>query len=315
MLEGFKNSIAFVFRDTDTGVAHAKTQLYSALLHVLKPDLDFDFAHGGEFDGIADEVKDDLAYAQRVADHVVGHRGIDRPDQLQAFFMRTHRQHTDGLLQAVAQAEGDRFNLEFAGLDLRQVKNIVDDMQQCFRGRFDGAQAVALFGIQRGAECELGHADDAVHRGAYFVAHIGEKFALRECRRLGCFLGAAQFFLRVFEHGRIVRDGDVADEFAAIVSQWAARSDHVHTTAAFSRPPVTDHESAAGSQAGQPFLPFFFRCIFEQDVAHRTANYLFLAKTEYGFCAVIPGCDHAVHVAGDDGVARLFNHPCEHARA
>ena len=112
------------------------------------------------------------------------------------------------------------------------------------------------------------------------MAHIGEKLALRECGRLGCFLGAAQFFLGVFEHGRIVRDGDIADEFAAIVSQWAARSDHVHTTAAFSRPPVTDHESAAGSQTGQPFLPFFFRRIFQQDVAHRTANYLFLAKTE-----------------------------------
>ncbi len=39
--------------------------------------------------------------------------------------------------------------------------------------------------VQVGVEQECGHADDAVHRRADLVAHVGEELALRRVRRLG----------------------------------------------------------------------------------------------------------------------------------
>ena len=46
-------------------------------------------------------------------------------------------------------------------------------------------QVLALLGGELGVERQLGHADDAVHRRADLVAHVGEKLALGVVRRFG----------------------------------------------------------------------------------------------------------------------------------
>ena len=49
-------------------------------------------------------------------------------------------------------------------------------------------QVLALLGGQVGVERQLGHADDAVHRRADFVAHVGQELALGAVGRLGAIL-------------------------------------------------------------------------------------------------------------------------------
>ena len=100
--------------------------------------------------------------------------------------------------------EGDRIELELASLDLREVEDVVDHRQQRAGGVADREQVVALIGGQRGVERELGHADDAVHRRADLVAHVGEELALGAARVLGLALGARQRDFGAPSHGDLV---------------------------------------------------------------------------------------------------------------
>ena len=85
------------------------------------------------------------------------------------------------------EVERHVFEIKFAGFDLREVEDVVDNAQQRLCRIFDLGQVIALFGRQLGGECEMREADDAVHRRADFVAHVGEKFAL-------CLRRAQRFF-------------------------------------------------------------------------------------------------------------------------
>ena len=85
---------------------------------------------------------------------------------------------------------GDALEVELAGLDLREVEDVVDDRQQRLGrvarpwSRYSRCSAVEV-----GVEHQLGHADDAVHRRADLVAHVGQELALGAVGRLGRFLG------------------------------------------------------------------------------------------------------------------------------
>ena len=56
---------------------------------------------------------------------------------------------------------------------------------------------------QLGVQRQVGHADDAVHRSANFVAHVGQELALRAVGRFGGFFGPLQIRLRLFAVGNI----------------------------------------------------------------------------------------------------------------
>ena len=83
-----------------------------------------------------------------------------------------------------AEIDRQRFERDLAGADLRQVEQVVDDLQQDLRRGANGLGEMRLRRRQRRARQQLGHADDAVHRRAQLVAHAIEEVALR-LRRLG----------------------------------------------------------------------------------------------------------------------------------
>ena len=62
---------------------------------------------------------------------------------------------------------------------------------------------LALLGIERSVEEEIGHTDDAVHRSADFVAHRGEKFAFGGAGAFGVLFGALEFALDFLAVGDI----------------------------------------------------------------------------------------------------------------
>ncbi len=69
--------------------------------------------------------------------------------------------------------------LELAGLDLRQVEDVVDHLQQVPRGVADLARARSRCSrVVRVAAQQVGQADDGVHRRADLVAHVGQEGAL-----------------------------------------------------------------------------------------------------------------------------------------
>ena len=95
------------------------------------------------------------------------------------------------VVEQLPQLERRGIERQTAGLDLREVENVVDDLQQGIGRCLHHAQVLALLAAQLGVERQLRHADDAVHRRPDFVAHVGEELALGAAAFLGPVSGAA----------------------------------------------------------------------------------------------------------------------------
>src|SRR5579863_5683341 len=100
----------------------------------------------------------------------------------------------------VPQVENFLIELELAVLGLRQVEDVVDDLQKMCAAAVDiidiGAVLLVAERAQHLALHHLGKADDRVERRAQFVAHRREEARFRAVRRLGLLLGETQRFQR-----------------------------------------------------------------------------------------------------------------------
>ena len=68
---------------------------------------------------------------------------------------------------------------ELAGLDFRQIENVVDQREQLFPVSADYRRVVVLAaGIERRIHQQVGITEDSGHGGADFVAHVGQEPAL-----------------------------------------------------------------------------------------------------------------------------------------
>ena len=191
--EALENFLLLFRRYADTGIADGKTQKYRTVGGLLDIDRQRHLAVFGELDRIAEQVDHHLPQTGRIADDTPRHFRTNVGNQFQTFLVRAHRQHTHRLLQHIAQLEGQGFELHLAGLDLRKVENVIDDGQQRLGRGLHGLQVVPLLVVELGIQRQLGHADDAVHRRADFVAHVGQEGAARLVGRLCLLLGRNQF--------------------------------------------------------------------------------------------------------------------------
>ena len=112
---------------------------------MLEPDL----AALGELHGVVDQVGQDLAEPQRIAAQVLaGSPGATSSQELEALVVRLlRRQRRDGA-DDVVELEVGGLDVELAGLDLREVEDVVDDGQQRRAGVVDLADVVALLGVE-----------------------------------------------------------------------------------------------------------------------------------------------------------------------
>src|SRR5690349_16960475 len=92
--------------------------------------------------------------------------------------MGAHRQRLHGVFKAVMQAKGNGLKVELAGLDLRKVEDVIEEVEQRVRRLLYCRQILALFSGQLGVERQFRHADDTVHWRTNLVAHIGEELTL-----------------------------------------------------------------------------------------------------------------------------------------
>ncbi|VVN08831.1 hypothetical protein PS659_03748 [Pseudomonas fluorescens] len=82
---------------------------------------------------------------------------------------------------------------QLAGLDFREVENLVDDAQQAVGGFFDGAQVVELAWGQLAFLQQVSETENAVERRADFMTHVGEEFGLDPARFQGFLARQVQF--------------------------------------------------------------------------------------------------------------------------
>ena len=145
-------------------------------------------------------------------------------------------------------AKGFRVEVDSAGLDLREVEDVVDDRQQGIAGGADRVGVVALLDGQLGVGHQAAHADDRVHRRADLVAHRRQERALG---LVGCLCGDARIAQIAEQLGVVDGDGSVlrkSDEEVEVGRRvWplvlARAPDGHHAVDATAADERRDHES------------------------------------------------------------------------
>ena len=130
--------------DSNAGIHNRETQPRMVFGQLQAINFQYDLAYLGEFDGVADEVDDDLTNATRVAVQVFRNLFINVECQFQSFGMGAKAQCFHGVAQRFADIEGCYFQFEFAGFDFGEIENVVDQRQQCVAGILHHGQILAL---------------------------------------------------------------------------------------------------------------------------------------------------------------------------
>ena len=133
----------------------------------------------GEFHRVADDVDEDLAKPARVSDHDVGYIGSLVQDELDALVHGRLREQLDRLLDHVSRAELHGLQAHAAGLDPREVKDVVDDLEQRVARDADRLHVLLLLGCEPGIHQQTRHSDDTAQRSSDLVAHRGQKFGFQ----------------------------------------------------------------------------------------------------------------------------------------
>ena len=108
----------------------------------------------------------------------------DVGDDLDPLGLRLRHHERAHVADDLLGQEVRRLRHELAGLDLREVEDVVDDREEMPGRALHLAQLLPLTDRQRVAADEMREADDRVHRRADLVAHVGEEGALRARRGL-----------------------------------------------------------------------------------------------------------------------------------
>src|SRR5271165_2525598 len=107
-------------RHADAGIGHREPHPREpAAARRTHPDLDGNAALVGEFDGIADEVEEDLAQPGRIAAKPGPGGRLDQDTKFDAFLVRFRPEKADCGFDRIDEVEVDRLELDLASLELR----------------------------------------------------------------------------------------------------------------------------------------------------------------------------------------------------
>ena len=162
-------------RNADAGIIDCEPQRRGRLVLFSCLNRDHDFATLGELDGVVDEIGENLPQPHRVAAHAPRYLLVDRAGDFQSLALGALTEKLDHILDRLDRIEHHLFQVDFAGFDLGEVENLVDDLEQVFGGAFDGLGEPGLVIVQPALQQQFRHAHDAVHRRADLVAHVGEE--------------------------------------------------------------------------------------------------------------------------------------------
>ena len=185
---------------------------------------DDDLAGFGELDRIPHEIHQDLTDSARIAHHRGGNIRVHLIDQLEPLLVSAEGQRLYRPVQRSPQIEVDRLQIQPACLDLGEVQDVVQQPEQGIGGFLDREEELPLFRGELGVQSQLRHPDDAVHRCANLVAHIGQKLALGPIRHLGLVSGAHQGRLRLLSLGNVAEDAH--EPLPSAASHFADRQVH-----------------------------------------------------------------------------------------
>jgi hypothetical protein len=184
--KGFEQGVVLLRGDADATVAHREVQhARGRRRRTARSHRNRDAPAFGELHRIAHQVVQHLTQPQRVTEHPARHAGCDFDVQCQSLLRDAGREQVHHPLQHLVDVQRHPFQGQLAGLDLGVVEHVVQQAHQRRRrgvGLFDETtRRLRQPVVQR----QPGQADDAVHRRADLVAHVGQEAALAARTLLG----------------------------------------------------------------------------------------------------------------------------------
>src|SRR3990167_7104957 len=149
--KGFKDLADLVFWDAYSGIFYGKSQrdlVVPVVDFIIQADDEADFALRREFDGVAQQVDQDLIDPRGVAVDVPGKIGRVVDVRVQRVFGHAGGRDLDDLADGFFQVEVHVLKLDLARFELGEVQNIVDDADQMPAARHDQVEVVFLLALQ-----------------------------------------------------------------------------------------------------------------------------------------------------------------------
>ncbi|EXJ13741.1 hypothetical protein D779_3435 [Imhoffiella purpurea] len=146
----------------------------------------------GEFDGIAGEIEQGLTQPRYVPAQP-GRARLDLQGDAEPLGFRRRENQRADLIEQRARGEVAEGQLKLAGLDLREVQDVVEEPEQVAGGRVHLVEPLSLHVRHALAAEQIAEPEDGVHRGSDLVGHVADEGALGNVGHLRRLLRPAQF--------------------------------------------------------------------------------------------------------------------------
>ena len=193
--EGLEDDALLFRRDADAGVADGEMQ-QDVVVAVWLPRVTRSSTSPRSVNLMALPTRLTSTCRSRPASPIeaVGHVGRDVAEPARApFAARAAPSVARCLSRRARRSKSIGVELKLARLDLGKVEDVVDERQQRIGRLLDQCRDSSRCSAVRSvSSARLGHADDAVHGRADFVAHVGQELALGPIGGLRFLLGLLQ---------------------------------------------------------------------------------------------------------------------------
>ncbi len=127
----FSNTLASLSAGMPMPVSSTRTLSWTSAVDRLARDVDQHMTLLGEFHRVAEHVGDDLAEAADVADDIGGQARVDAHDEFEVLLGDARRRPARRRPRPPRRAgTGSVIERQLAGVDLREIENVVDDGEQ-----------------------------------------------------------------------------------------------------------------------------------------------------------------------------------------
>ena len=176
LLERHENGLQRILRNAGAGVLYFKNQVVGTGMPQSKGHT----SRGGEFDGVAHQIDQNLTELVRISDHGARKRVLVVGDQCDAFLFAFEIEHRLKVLKQFRQIEIDFDEVHLARFDLRNIEDVVDHAQQVVTAPIHGADILLfLIGQILALLEDLCISEHGVQRGAELVRYPREERAFR----------------------------------------------------------------------------------------------------------------------------------------
>src|SRR5579885_2824418 len=191
LLERFEDDLVFVLRDADAGIGDRKRDyrfhpvqngMAGAPAGGGALDLQAHRTMFGELERVREQVLENLLEPLRVGNDGFGGEIVgDFDGEVEPLAVGHVAERAGAEVPHLGEADAADLDVHFAGFDLAEVENVVDQRQQVGSGGVNGFGIFDLLGGQRAFGVFRQHLrqdQQVVERRAQLVAHIGEELAL-----------------------------------------------------------------------------------------------------------------------------------------